>query len=484
MTNKAARDCARFGLLETGDSVIAALSGGADSVALLHFLYSIKEQYDLTLYAAHLHHGIRGDEAQRDENFCKILCEKYNIPLFCRHRDIPALARERGISEELCGRQERYAFFEELAETHNAKIALAHTASDNVETLLFNLSRGSSLNGACAIVQKRGNIIRPLLSCTRAEIEAYCDAHHLSFMTDSTNLSDDYTRNKIRHHAVPVLRELNPDLEGAVLRFSRDMSEVGAYLTRQAEKALSDAQSDYGYRAESLLGCDIAVLKAAMILLIKKYNIMPTHQRVDLLLEILQNGGAVELDKSHTFVCDRGLLRMRTAAGESFALAFDKPMRFSCDGEEYAVSADNSLFENKSLTFRNNVPTDKAYYSPGSDLVSVPMLSQYDIAEEYYSTTFHELTHSTMPESRCNRKAEQKLAAFGSEDYSREELVAEIGSAMLCSSVKIDCDKAFNNSVAYIQGWLRKLKNDNKMIVWASSRAEKAAKYILGVKED
>ncbi len=329
MTNKAARDCARFGLLETGDSVIAALSGGADSVALLHFLYSIKEQYDLTLYAAHLHHGIRGDEAQRDENFCKILCEKYNIPLFCRHRDIPALARERGISEELCGRQERYAFFEELAETHNAKIALAHTASDNVETLLFNLSRGSSLNGACAIVQKRGNIIRPLLSCTRAEIEAYCDAHHLSFMTDSTNLSDDYTRNKIRHHAVPVLRELNPDLEGAVLRFSRDMSEVGAYLTRQAEKALSDAQSDYGYRAESLLGCDIAVLKAALILLIKKYNIMPTHQRVDLLLEILQNGGAVELDKSHTFVCDRGLLRMN------------------------AVSADNSLFENKSLTFRN-----------------------------------------------------------------------------------------------------------------------------------
>ena len=138
----------------------------------------------------------------------------------------------------------------------------------------------------------------------------------------------------------------------------------------------------------------------------------------------------------------------------------------------------------KSLTFSNNVPTDKAYYSPGSDLVSVPMLSQYDIAEEYYSTTFHELTHSTMPESRCNRKAEQKLAAFGSEDYSREELVAEIGSAMLCSSVKIDCDKAFNNSVAYIQGWLRKLKNDNKMIVWASSRAEKAAKYILGVKED
>lgn len=136
----------------------------------------------------------------------------------------------------------------------------------------------------------------------------------------------------------------------------------------------------------------------------------------------------------------------------------------------------------ESLTFRNNKPSDKAYYSPGSDTVCVPMLSQYAIAEEYYSTTFHELTHSTMTEKRCNRKQE-KLAAFGSEDYSREELVAEIGSAMLCHSVAIDCEKAFNNSVAYIQGWLKRLKNDNKMIVWASSRAEKAAKYILGVSE-
>ena len=134
----------------------------------------------------------------------------------------------------------------------------------------------------------------------------------------------------------------------------------------------------------------------------------------------------------------------------------------------------------KELQFRNNIPTDRAYYSPTLDLISVPMLSQYEIAEEYYSTTFHEAVHSTMPENRCNRKSEQKLAAFGSEDYSREELVAEIGSAMLCNNVGIDCEKAFKNSVAYIQGWLKKLKDDNRMIVWAASRAEKAARYILG----
>lgn len=134
----------------------------------------------------------------------------------------------------------------------------------------------------------------------------------------------------------------------------------------------------------------------------------------------------------------------------------------------------------KELTFRNDSVTDKAYYSPASDMVCVPMISQYDVAEEYYSTTFHELVHSTMKESRCNRKAENKMAAFGSADYSREELVAETGSAMLCTKVGIDCDKAFKNSVAYIQSWLKALKNDNKMIVWAASRAEKAAKYIMG----
>ena len=111
------------------------------------------------------------------------------------------------------------------------------------------------------------------------------------------------------------------------------------------------------------------------------------------------------------------------------------------------------------------------------------MLSQYQDAEEYYSTTFHELTHSTIPPYRCDRKAENDHAFFGNEDYSREELVAELGSAMICNALNLDCEKAFKNSVAYIQGWLKALHNDNKMIVWAASRAEKAAKYIMNVKD-
>lgn len=123
--------------------------------------------------------------------------------------------------------------------------------------------------------------------------------------------------------------------------------------------------------------------------------------------------------------------------------------------------------------------SDRAYYSPLEDLVVIPDKSQYDVIEEYYGTAFHELTHSTMKASRCDRKAENKHAAFGSKEYSKEELVAELGSCFLANTAGLDSEKAFENSVAYLQGWIKPLKNDPKMIIQASAAAEKAAEYIL-----
>lgn len=137
--------------------------------------------------------------------------------------------------------------------------------------------------------------------------------------------------------------------------------------------------------------------------------------------------------------------------------------------------------EGKATGFRfcNDTESGEAYYSPSEDKVVVPMLTQYEIPEEYYSTTFHELTHSTMHEKRCDRKAESKTFSSRGESYSREELVAELGAAMICNRIGIEAEKAFKNSAAYIQHWMKALKNDTKMIVWASGKAEKAAKYIL-----
>lgn len=136
------------------------------------------------------------------------------------------------------------------------------------------------------------------------------------------------------------------------------------------------------------------------------------------------------------------------------------------------------------LRFCNDQPSDRAFYSPSMDMVTVPMLSQYEIMEEYYSTTLHEFIHSTGAKHRLDRFKDGKSAAFGSQTYSREELVAEIGSAMLCSALGIDNDKAFKNSVAYIKGWAKHLASDPRAIVSASSKAEQAARYFLGITDE
>jgi len=152
--------------------------------------------------------------------------------------------------------------------------------------------------------------------------------------------------------------------------------------------------------------------------------------------------------------------------------------------EQAEKAIESYLSREDGLKFFNDRESATAYYSLSRDEVVVPMLSQYALAEEYYSTAFHEFTHSTMHVSRCNRQSESHITRFGDSDYSREELVAEIGSAMICNRIGIENEKAFRNSAAYIQSWLKALKNDNRMIVWAAKKAEEAARYFLGEKDE
>ena len=162
----------------------------------------------------------------------------------------------------------------------------------------------------------------------------------------------------------------------------------------------------------------------------------------------------------------------------------EKPEIKAPEADEASEKAILAYLEREvTLKFQNDKPSAEAYYSPSKDMVVVPMISQYKDNAEYYSTTFHELVHSTMKKSRCNRMDGNKASFFGDENYSREELVAEIGSAMLCNRMGVDTAKAFKNSVAYLQGWIKALQNDPKAIVWAAARAEKAARYILGENE-
>ena len=226
----------RFSLIPKGSHVTVALSGGADSMALLSVLESLKTSLDFTLSAAHFNHGIRGAEADRDEQFVKAECERLGIPLFCEKGDVPALAKQKKIGTELAAREARYEFLYRVAPD---LIATAHTASDNLETVLFHLTRGSGLQGLCGIPAKRGRVIRPLITVTREEVEAFCRQRKIAFVTDSTNFSDDYTRNKLRHRVIPVLEELNPSVAETVSRTGLCLAEDETALSALAEEYLT-----------------------------------------------------------------------------------------------------------------------------------------------------------------------------------------------------------------------------------------------------
>lgn len=231
----------RFGLFADGDTVVAAFSGGADSTALLHLLCVLREERGLRVYAAHVNHGLRGEEAARDEQFVRTCCKAWGVPLSVLRADVRAEAAKTGESEELCGRRLRYAFFEEKAAALGAKIATAHTLSDSVETLFLNLARGTGLAGLCGIPPVRGKIVRPLIETTRAEVEAYCAAHGLEYVTDSTNFSRAYGRNRVRLDVVPALRALNPALERTLLRDMRLFSQDEAVLDGMTQTLLQNA---------------------------------------------------------------------------------------------------------------------------------------------------------------------------------------------------------------------------------------------------
>ena len=364
MNNLVEHTIEKYDLLKRGDSVIVALSGGADSVTLLDVLNSLKEKYNLNLYAAHLNHNLRGDEAKRDENFCKILCDNYNIPLYVQNVDIKKLSAEFKISEELCGRNERYAFFEELSKKLDAKIATAHTASDNAETLLYNIARGTSVSGLSAIPPIRGKIIRPLIELTRAHIEQYCKDKNLEHVTDSSNLSDDYTRNKIRHNAVPVLKEVNSGFEQSAMRLSESAREMADFVSLCADIALADCKTDYGYSCEKLSDLNIAVLKMAIVKFCKQTaDITPEYRHIELILGILNNGGSVCIGDNCTAVAKQGVFRIikETDDTELIEIPFSENIQFIHNGKQYSVSSDyncdkenyNSI--NPEIIFENTV---------------------------------------------------------------------------------------------------------------------------------
>ena len=216
------------GRVSAGDTVICAVSGGADSMALLWGMYLLQEQLGITLKAAHYNHGLRGSESDGDAEYVSRFCDSYHIPLYLEKGQV--ISGPKGL--EAAAREARYSFFATL----EGKILTAHTADDNAETILMHLVRGTGLKGLGGISPVRGNVIRPMLAITRREVEAFLEEYSISFVEDSTNAGDDFLRNRIRHHVMPLLLQENPKL-------SQDLTAMAQTL-RQDEEYLTKATSD------------------------------------------------------------------------------------------------------------------------------------------------------------------------------------------------------------------------------------------------
>ncbi len=227
-------------LLENTASVTAALSGGADSVCLLHVLDRIKKEKKFELRAAHLNHMIRGAEAEDDQKFCERLCADMGIELVAESADVPALSKTKGISEEEAGRRARYEFFSKIISDSgmSCAVATAHNMNDRAETVLMRIIRGTGLSGLRGIRYKRDDgIIRPLLDVSRAEIEEYCAAAQLEFRTDSTNSDTRYTRNSVRLGLIPYIqKEFNPNIISALVNLTDSAGEDADFMEGYAER--------------------------------------------------------------------------------------------------------------------------------------------------------------------------------------------------------------------------------------------------------
>lgn len=260
VVNKFLNTIERYNMLDGVENVVVGFSGGADSVCLLHLLNAFKKHFNISLKAVHVNHGIRGEEALRDAAFSRTFCEENSIDFSVEEVNCILEAGETGESVEECGRRLRYGVFNNHAKDNGA-IATAHNANDNAETIIFNLARGSALKGVCGIPPVRDNIIRPLITCTRDEIEAYCKENGLSFVIDSTNLCDDYTRNKIRHGILPVLSEINSNFLNNISSFSESTGEIFNYFTSRCQSIYTDISVDGYISTKRLLSFDKAVVK-------------------------------------------------------------------------------------------------------------------------------------------------------------------------------------------------------------------------------
>lgn len=325
LLHKALNTIKQHNMIKQGDVVCVGLSGGADSVCLLLVLKELSGEFDATIKAVHVNHHLRGEESDRDEKFCVDLCKRLDIELQVKHVDVKALSEKTGMSCEQSARELRYDAFSSVPCN---KIATAHNLNDNAETVIFNMARGTGLKGLAGIPHVRDNIIRPLLDCSREDIEQYLKEHNQDYVTDSTNLSDDFSRNKIRHSIIPVLTEINSGFLQSISSMTDILAKENEYIDYTASE----------YYDKSLCDCNDIIRQRCIIKTLKNNNIEVNAKRVSLIENALFHNGTVNLCKDIFAVCKNGHIKITSITKDA-----------EYDFEENVIAGENRFVCDKSV---------------------------------------------------------------------------------------------------------------------------------------
>lgn len=332
----------KYNMISHGDEVVVGLSGGADSVCLLLTLSELKSELGITVSALHVNHCLRGDESDRDEQFCIDLCQKKGIPIITGRFDVLSRAKADKTSTELAARDIRYEFFKE--HTKGKKLATAHNANDNAETVIFNLTRGTGIKGISGIPPCRENIIRPLIETTREQIEAYLNEKKQPFVTDSTNLTDDYTRNRIRHNVIPVLLSVNSSLFGTISTNSDNFRLDNSFIEEETDKAweniITDNQTLHGLNAYHK-----SVRHRCIARFLSLNNIEFSSKRISEIDDICTKGGKINLTGNIYILSRKNTLTIEKITPEHDDVCFEMT-----EGE--------NLFRNRKVTVTRKSMTD------------------------------------------------------------------------------------------------------------------------------
>lgn len=302
-----------YDMVKAGDNVVVGLSGGADSVTLLYGLKRLENELGIRLYACHINHNLRGEESDNDQRFAEKLCQSLGVEIRVFSVDVKGGLQKHQSTEEKA-RELRYEAFKKISGELGAKVATAHNACDNSETVLLNILRGTGLKGLCGIPPKRDYLIRPLIFCTREEIEGYIRDNNLEFVTDKTNFSTAYTRNKVRLEIIPRLTEINPSFHTGIERMTNSLIEDSLFLEDMAKEALDKAKSEEEgvYLSEYLLTLPKPIFTRVISLMLREKDIEPSALRINGIAEIMEAGrGKINLEKNKFAVVKKGKAEIR-----------------------------------------------------------------------------------------------------------------------------------------------------------------------------